>query len=47
VTRESAKRLGLVTIDQMLGALVAAVENPPANGQVQIVDVAGIRRAGR
>jgi uncharacterized protein YbjT (DUF2867 family) len=46
-TRESAQRLGLVTIDQMLGALVGAVENPPATGQVQIVDVAGIRRAGR
>jgi uncharacterized protein YbjT (DUF2867 family) len=46
-TRETAKRLGLVTIEQMLGALVAAVENPPPNGRVQIVDVAGIRSAGR
>ena len=35
-TRESAKRLGLVTIEQMLGALVAAVENPPPNGRVQL-----------
>jgi UDP-glucose 4-epimerase len=42
-----AKRLGLVTIEQMLGALVAAVENPPPNGRVQIVNVAGIRSAGR
>jgi uncharacterized protein YbjT (DUF2867 family) len=44
-TRVSAKRLGLVTLDQMVRALVAAVENPPPLGQVQIVDVAGIRRA--
>jgi len=36
-----------VTIDQMLGALVTVVENSPPNGQIQIVDVAGIRRAGR
>lgn len=28
--RESAKRLGLVTLDQMVRALVAAVENPPS-----------------
>jgi uncharacterized protein YbjT (DUF2867 family) len=27
-TRESARRLGLVTIDQMVGALVRSVENP-------------------
>jgi uncharacterized protein YbjT (DUF2867 family) len=40
--RESDKRLGLVTLDQMVRALVAAVENPPPNGRVQIVDVAGI-----
>ena len=46
-TRESAKRLGLVTLDQMVRALVAAVENPPPRGQVQIVDVAAIRGAGR
>jgi uncharacterized protein YbjT (DUF2867 family) len=42
-TRESAQRLGLVTIDQMVRALVSAVENPPSRGQVQIVDVVGIR----
>ena len=42
-TRESAQRLGLVTIDQMVRALVTAVENPPSRGQVQIVDVVGIR----
>jgi uncharacterized protein YbjT (DUF2867 family) len=40
-TRESAERLGLVTIRQMLNSLVWAVENPP-NG-VQILDVPKIR----
>ena len=43
--REGAKRLGLVTLDQMVRELVTAVENPPSRGQVQIVDVAGIRGA--
>ena len=42
-TREGATRLGLVTIDQMLGALVHAVENPPPSGQVEIVDVPSIQ----
>jgi uncharacterized protein YbjT (DUF2867 family) len=42
-TRESARRLGLVTIDQMLAALVRAVENPP--GEVRIVEVPQIRAA--
>ena len=36
-TRESARRLGLVTLDQMIGALVHAVEHPPA--QSRIVEV--------
>jgi uncharacterized protein YbjT (DUF2867 family) len=40
-TRESARRLGLVTISQMLDALVWAVENP-ADG-VRILDVPKIR----
>lgn len=40
-TKESAERLGLVTIDQMLSALVWSVENPPSG--VQIVDVPRIR----
>lgn len=42
-TRESARRLGLVTLDQMVGALVRSVENP-AQG-VRILDVPGIRGA--
>jgi nucleoside-diphosphate-sugar epimerase len=41
-TRESAQRLGLVGIEQMVGALVRAVENP-ARG-VRILGVSDIRR---
>jgi uncharacterized protein YbjT (DUF2867 family) len=44
-TRESARRLGLVTILQMLNALVWAVENPP--GDVRIIDVPRIRDLSR
>ncbi|HEY6050272.1 MAG TPA: NAD(P)H-binding protein [Thermoanaerobaculia bacterium] len=44
-TREGARRLGLVTLAQMVSALVAAVENP-ARG-IRIVDVPGIRAAER
>jgi uncharacterized protein YbjT (DUF2867 family) len=43
-TRESAMRLGLVTIQQMVATLAAAVENP-AEG-VRIVGVPEIRRGG-
>jgi uncharacterized protein YbjT (DUF2867 family) len=42
-TRESAQRLGLVTIRQMMAALVAAVENPASGAR--IVTVPGIRRS--
>jgi len=42
-THDQALRLGLVTVGQMVGALVQAVENP-ASG-VRIVDVPGIRAA--
>lgn len=44
-TRESARRLGLVTISQMLKALVWAVENPPTG--VRILDVPKIRELSR
>jgi nucleoside-diphosphate-sugar epimerase len=44
-TRESARRMGLVTLAQMVAALVQAVERPPAIGTVRIVDVPGIRAA--
>jgi uncharacterized protein YbjT (DUF2867 family) len=43
-TREAARRLGLVTVAQMVNALVRAVENP-AKG-VKIVEVPEIRTAG-
>jgi uncharacterized protein YbjT (DUF2867 family) len=44
-TRESARRLGLVSIAQMVRALVQAVEAPPPEGERRIVDVPAIRRA--
>lgn len=40
-TRESARRLGLVTLEQMVGALVHAVEHPPE--RERIVEVVQIR----
>ena len=43
-TREQAVRLGLVTLRQMVTALVAAVETPPPAGS-RIVDVPAIARA--
>jgi uncharacterized protein YbjT (DUF2867 family) len=42
-TRESARRLGLVTLEQMVGALVDAVEHPPATER--LVEVPEIRRS--
>jgi uncharacterized protein YbjT (DUF2867 family) len=42
-TRNTAQRLGLVTIGQMIQALVSAVENPPGKGRVRVLDVPGIR----
>jgi len=40
-TREGARRLGLVTLPQMVAAIVEAIENPPPN--VRIVEVPEIR----
>jgi uncharacterized protein YbjT (DUF2867 family) len=42
-TRDAAIRLGLVTIDQMIAALVHAIEDPPPAGTARIVDVPAIR----
>jgi uncharacterized protein YbjT (DUF2867 family) len=42
-TREGARRLGLVTLAQMVAALVHAVENPVRG--IRVVDVPGIRGA--
>jgi uncharacterized protein YbjT (DUF2867 family) len=44
-TRDSAERLGLVTIDQMVNALVRAVEHPPTSNTVRVMNVLEIRRA--
>jgi uncharacterized protein YbjT (DUF2867 family) len=44
-TRESALRLGLVTIHEMVRALAAVVDDPP-NG-ITIVDVPRIRELSR
>jgi uncharacterized protein YbjT (DUF2867 family) len=40
--REGARRLGLVTLDQMIGALVRAVEDPPPPGSSRVVEVPAI-----
>ncbi len=44
-TRASAQRLGLVTIDEMVAALVHTVEHPPQ--RARIVEVPDIRAAAR
>ena len=41
-TRESARRVGLITISQILTALIWAVENPPEH--VRVLDVPAIRK---
>ncbi len=45
LTRATAERLGLITIEQMVNALVRAVENPPLLGQRRIVEVPAIKSA--
>ena len=42
--RDTARRLGLVTLPQMVAALVAAVEDPPPSG-TRVVEVPQIRAA--
>jgi uncharacterized protein YbjT (DUF2867 family) len=44
-TRDSARRLGLVSVAQIVRALVCAVESPPPKGTRRIVEVPEIRRA--
>ena len=41
--RDVAQRLGLVTLRQMIDALVRAVEHPPPTGTIRIVEVPQIR----
>ena len=43
VTRATARRLGLVTLAQIVRTLIRAVEAPPAAGTQRIVDVPEIR----
>lgn len=43
-SRDTARRLGLVTLPQMVAALVEAVEDPPAGG-TRVVEVPRIRAA--
>ena len=43
-TRAGAQRLGLVTIEQMIRALVSAVEQPPTPGHRRVMNVPDIRR---
>ena len=43
-TKESARRLGLITIDQMVAALLWSIENPPE--ETRILEVPQIRRIG-
>ena len=44
-TRASARRLGFVSLPQMVDALVRAVEHPPAPAERRIVEVPAIRAA--
>jgi uncharacterized protein YbjT (DUF2867 family) len=44
-TREAARRLGFVTLDQMLNTIVWTVENPAE--AIRIIDVPRIREIGR
>jgi uncharacterized protein YbjT (DUF2867 family) len=41
-SRDTARRIGLVTLAQMCAALVLAVEDPPKSG-TRVVDVPAIR----
>jgi uncharacterized protein YbjT (DUF2867 family) len=43
-TRRTARRLGLVTIGQMVRALVNAVEQPPDRGAIRVLEVPDVRR---
>jgi uncharacterized protein YbjT (DUF2867 family) len=44
-TRDGARRLGLITLEQMVAALLWAIENPPA--QSRVLDVPAMRLLGR
>jgi len=44
-TRAGARRLGLVTLDQMVAAMASAIDDRPPTGTMRIVDVPAIRAA--
>lgn len=44
-SRESARRLGLVSLGQMIRALINAVEQPPATGTRRVLPVPDIRHS--
>jgi uncharacterized protein YbjT (DUF2867 family) len=44
--RAGALRLGLVTLEQMVAALVHAIESPPTDGTIRMVEVPAIRAGG-
>jgi uncharacterized protein YbjT (DUF2867 family) len=46
-TQEAAERLGLLTIEQMVNAFAQAVENPPPDGRIRVMEVPAIRIAGK
>jgi uncharacterized protein YbjT (DUF2867 family) len=43
--RDGARRLGLVSIESMVTALVMSVESPPARGMMNVLDVPALRAA--
>lgn len=45
--RPGAQRLALVTLAQMVRAIVHAVENPPAPGRTEVVDATAIKHRAR
>jgi uncharacterized protein YbjT (DUF2867 family) len=47
LTQEAAERLGLLTIEQMVNAFAQAVENPPPDGRIRVMEVPAIRIAGK
>jgi uncharacterized protein YbjT (DUF2867 family) len=44
-TRDTARRLGMVTLEQMSRALARAIGDPPPPGTRRVLDVPGIRAA--
>ena len=45
--REQTQRLGLLSLDDMVHAMIGAIEAPPPAGAVRVLDVPAIRNAAR